>query len=58
MKSQCNTELGYKLYDFQETGKEFLVKTKKALLADSMGLGKTVQAVTAAEVLLQTQKDW
>ncbi len=37
-----------KLFKHQEEGIEFLKKTKKAILADSMGLGKTRQAIMAA----------
>jgi len=40
-----------KLYDFQNTGKDFLKARKAALLADSMGLGKSCQAIMAAEEL-------
>ena len=36
-----------KLYDFQNTGKDFLKSRRYALLADDMGLGKTAQAITA-----------
>ena len=34
-----------KLYPHQETGVEFLLRTPYAILADSMGLGKTIQAI-------------
>jgi SWI/SNF-related matrix-associated actin-dependent regulator 1 of chromatin subfamily A len=34
-----------KLYPFQETGVQFLLRTPWAILGDSMGLGKTVQAI-------------
>ncbi len=34
-----------KLYKFQEEGVEFMLKRKHSLLADDMGLGKSVQAV-------------
>lgn len=37
-----------KLMPYQETGRDFLVERKHALLADGMGLGKTAQAITAA----------
>lgn len=38
-----------KLYDFQETGVEFIKEHKYVLLGDEMGLGKTVQALVALE---------
>lgn len=37
------------LFEHQKTGIEFLKKTGKAILADSMGLGKTRQAIVAAK---------
>lgn len=37
------------LFEHQKTGIEFLKSTKKAILADSMGLGKTRQAIVAAK---------
>lgn len=37
------------LFEHQKTGIEFLKKAKKAILADSMGLGKTRQAIVAAK---------
>lgn len=39
------------LYPFQETGANFLATQKRAILADTMGLGKTAQAIIAAERL-------
>lgn len=39
------------LYPFQEKGVRFLASRRRAYLADRMGLGKTVQAVRAAEEL-------
>lgn len=36
------------LFEHQKTGIEFLKRAKKAILADSMGLGKTRQAIVAA----------
>jgi SNF2 family DNA or RNA helicase len=39
------------LYGFQEKGAEYLLKHKKALLNDELGLGKTVQAVSALKNL-------
>jgi SNF2 family DNA or RNA helicase len=35
------------LFYFQETGGEFLLNSKRALLSDEMGLGKTVQVIEA-----------
>ena len=35
------------LYDYQEKGRDFLMKRKYALLGDEMGLGKTIQAIAA-----------
>lgn len=40
------------LYPYQTQGAEFLYKTKRALLADEVGLGKTPQALIAAERVL------
>lgn len=39
---------GLRLYRYQETGVEWLSPRKRALLADSPGLGKTAQALLAA----------
>lgn len=39
------------LYPFQETGVQFLARRKSALLADEPGLGKTIQAICAANEL-------
>ena len=38
-----------KPYPYQEIGRDFLASRKRALLADRMGLGKTVQAILAAK---------
>ena len=38
-----------KLYSFQIVGSYFLYKAKDALLCDMVGLGKTVQSITAVE---------
>lgn len=38
------------LFGFQKQGAEFLAKSKHALLADSMGLGKTIQAIASCEM--------
>jgi len=45
----------YKLMPFQEEGVEYICGRKYALLADSMGLGKTLQALSAA-VRLKAEK--
>jgi len=39
-----------RLYPFQRVGAAFLVTAKRALLADEMGTGKTVQAIAAMQV--------
>ncbi len=41
--------LDIKLYPFQKEGVEFLVFSKGAILADEVGLGKTLQAIIAAQ---------
>jgi len=38
-----------KLRNYQRVGANFLHKTKRAILADDMGTGKTLQAITACE---------
>ena len=40
-------KLGLSLYPFQRTGTQWLSTRTGALLADQMGLGKTIQAITA-----------
>ena len=37
------------LYGYQRIGAKFLASRQRALLADGMGLGKTIQAITAAK---------
>jgi SWI/SNF-related matrix-associated actin-dependent regulator 1 of chromatin subfamily A len=37
------------LYDFQRKGVEYMLKHKQVILGDEMGLGKSLQAATAAE---------
>lgn len=37
------------LYPYQKVGAEFLASRRRALLADRMGLGKTIQAIEAAK---------
>lgn len=39
------------LYEFQEKGIEFITQKKKVLVADTMGLGKTIQAIVAVQRL-------
>lgn len=39
------------LYPYQQIGSAFLAGNKRAILADTMGLGKTAQAIVAAEKL-------
>ena len=43
--------LGIKPYAYQWKGAEFLARTGRALLADEMGLSKTVQAILAAAAM-------
>lgn len=38
------------LFEHQKTGVDFLVKNKRAILADQMGLGKTRQAIVATKI--------
>ena len=38
-----------RLYPFQDVGAEFLATRKVGLLADDMGLGKSCQAIVAAD---------
>jgi len=53
LKNMEDTELSvpfaYKLRNYQRVGANFLHKTKRAILADDMGTGKTLQAITACE---------
>lgn len=44
------------LYSYQETGAEFLIDERYALLSDNLGLGKTVQAVSALKNLFAANK--
>jgi len=43
----------YALYDYQRAGVRHLVSNTSALLADDMGLGKSRQAIVAADILTQ-----
>jgi len=40
-------ELGGKLRPFQKIGVEFIVRIKKVIIGDQMGLGKTIEAIAA-----------
>lgn len=42
------------LYDYQKTGVAFLAARTRAYLADTMGLGKTIQAASAARQLWES----
>lgn len=44
-KYEAKDKLGRKLYEHQKDGIKFLVSRKKCILADHMGLGKTIQSV-------------
>lgn len=44
-----------KQYPFQAKAVEFIIKQKKVLLADDMGLGKSVQAITVMLHLIETE---
>lgn len=43
-----NERMGFNLYPHQEEAIKFLTSKKKAILADSMGFGKTMSAIVAA----------
>lgn len=45
---ELTKESGRKLKQAQKTGVEFLLKNKKCILADSMGLGKTTTSIVAS----------
>ena len=47
---QKNNEL--QLYNYQKEGVEFLLSKNKAILADDMGTGKTLQSITAFKTLI------
>jgi SNF2 family DNA or RNA helicase len=42
------------LYNYQREGAEFLLKHKRTLLSDELGLGKTVQAISALKNLFES----
>lgn len=45
---------GNSLYPFQRGGIKFLIEHKQALLGDEMGLGKSIQTITAIRFLVRT----
>ena len=47
-KYQKLDKRGWKAFNHQEEGIKFLLKNKKCILGDSMGLGKTYQSIVAA----------
>jgi SWI/SNF-related matrix-associated actin-dependent regulator 1 of chromatin subfamily A len=47
-KYQMLDKRGWRAFNHQEEGIEFLLKNKKCILADDMGLGKTYQSIVAA----------
>ena len=47
-KYQLRDKRGWKAFNHQEEGIEFLLKNKKCILADDMGLGKTYQSIVGA----------
>lgn len=46
------------LYDYQRKGRDFLASTARAYLADDAGLGKTVQALSAMDLVGAACKFW
>jgi SNF2 family DNA or RNA helicase len=42
-----STDLEKKLYSFQVRGRDWLIEAKDRILADDMGLGKSIQAISA-----------
>ena len=44
------------LYNYQREGAEFLLKHKRVLLSDELGLGKTVQAISALKNLFDSER--
>ena len=47
---------GLKLFSYQKAGVEFLVSRKNVLLADQMGLGKTIQIIGYLNFIINTGK--
>ena len=41
----------FELFDYQKTGADFLAGRRRALLLDAPGLGKTAQAISAADLI-------
>jgi SNF2 family DNA or RNA helicase len=63
-KGSCNIFLPYlipfdysDLFDFQKEGFKWLYSNKKALLADDMGLGKSVQVIAALNHIYNSKRD-
>ena len=54
-KTEFTTSLP--LYSFQKEGASFLINKKSALLADEMGVGKTVQAIAAIDFIFENNED-
>ena len=48
---KLNNLLKVNLYPYQKEGIRFAAKAGKAIIADGMGLGKTIQAIGTAELL-------
>ncbi len=44
------SRLAQPLYDFQHVGVEYALRTRRCFIADTMGLGKTVQAIAASDL--------
>ncbi len=53
---ETNVDLKQALYNFQTSGVKFALDGKRAILADVVGLGKTVQAIGIGDSLLQNKK--
>lgn len=47
----------FELFDYQNTGADFLAGRRRALLLDAPGLGKTAQAISAADRIGATSMD-
>jgi len=50
-KTEWPIPAGKSLYEYQKAGIEFILATPNTLLADEMGVGKTIQAIVATNVL-------
>jgi len=51
MATFLRSHSGYDLYDFQAVGAEFILSAGSCLLADEMGTGKTIQALSALRAI-------